>query len=76
MTKLAAYRSGSELASVEEPWGLNPVSYLSVFFAPERYMMVKITCSYSEVILQTIKHTMVYCGSGSSLEVIALRPVI
>jgi hypothetical protein len=42
------------------------------FFAPARYNMVKIACSYPEVVLRTIKHTMVYSGSGPSLEVIAL----
>jgi hypothetical protein len=29
---------------------------LSIFFAPERYRVVIITCSYSEVILQTMKN--------------------
>jgi hypothetical protein len=47
--------------------------YILVFFAPARYRVVKITRSYSEVVLRTIKHTMVYPGSGSSLEVIDLR---
>jgi hypothetical protein len=49
---------------------------LSVFFAPARYKVVKITCSYSKVVLQTTKHTMIYPGLGPSLEVIALHPAI
>jgi hypothetical protein len=43
---------------------------LSVFFTPARYMVVKITRSCSEVVLQTTKHTMIYLDSGPSLEVI------
>jgi hypothetical protein len=46
------------------------------FFAPARYRVVKITHSYFEVVLQTIKHTMVYPSAGPSLEVIALHPAI
>jgi hypothetical protein len=38
--------------------------------------VVKITCSSSEVVLQTIKHTVIYPSSGPSSEVIALRPVV
>jgi hypothetical protein len=49
---------------------------LSVLFAPAIYRVVKITCSCSEVVLQTKKHSMVYPGSGPSLEVIALRPAV
>jgi hypothetical protein len=49
---------------------------LSVFSAPARYRVVKITRSNSEVVLRTIKHTMIYPGSGSSSEVIVLRPVV
>jgi hypothetical protein len=51
-------------------------AYLSVFFAPARYMEVKIARSYSEVVSQTTKHTMIYPGSGPSLEVIALCPEV
>jgi hypothetical protein len=40
---------------------------LSVFFAPARYRVVKIACSYSEVVLRTTKHTKFYPGSGPSL---------
>jgi hypothetical protein len=47
-----------------------------VLFAMARYRVVKIAYSYSEVVLRTTKHTMVYPGSGPSLEVIALRPVV
>jgi hypothetical protein len=49
---------------------------LSVFFALARYRVVKIACSYSEVVLQTTKHTKFYPGSSPSLEVIALRPTV
>jgi hypothetical protein len=45
-----------------------------VFSAPTKYSVVKIACSSSEVVLQTMKHTMIYPGSGPSLEVVALRP--
>jgi hypothetical protein len=46
------------------------------FFAPARYKVVKIRHSCFEVVLQTIKHTMVYPDSGPSLEVIALHLVV
>jgi hypothetical protein len=52
------------------------VGILSVFFAPARYRVVKITHSYSEVVLWTTKHTIVYRSSGPSVEVIALRPKV
>jgi hypothetical protein len=39
---------------------------LPVFFAPARYMVVKIACSCFEVVLQTTKHPIVYLGSGPS----------
>jgi hypothetical protein len=45
-----------------------------VFFAPARYGVVKITRSYSDVVLRTTNHTKFYPGSAPSLEVIALRP--
>jgi hypothetical protein len=38
--------------------------------------VVKIARSNSEMVLRTIKHTMIYPSSGLSLEVIALRPVV
>jgi hypothetical protein len=47
-----------------------------VFLALTRYRVVKIVRSYSKVVLRTTKRTMVYPGSGPSLEVIALRPVV
>jgi hypothetical protein len=50
--------------------------HMSVFFTPTRYKEVKIACSSFEVVLQTIKHTVIYPDSGPSLEVIALRPTI
>jgi hypothetical protein len=43
-----------------------------VFFALARYRVVKIAHSYSKVVLRTTKHTIVYPGSGPTLEVIAL----
>jgi hypothetical protein len=46
---------------------------LSVFFTPAMYMMVKIAYSYSEMVLQTTRHTKFYPTSDPSLEVIALR---
>jgi predicted membrane channel-forming protein YqfA (hemolysin III family) len=46
---------------------------LLVFFASARYKVVKIAHSCSEMVLRTTKHTMIYPGSGPSLEVIALR---
>jgi hypothetical protein len=57
---------------------LSSLSLLSllVFFALASYRVVKIACSCSEVVLQTIKYTMVYPSSGPSLEVIALRQMI
>jgi hypothetical protein len=42
------------------------VCQLSVFFALTRYRLVKIACSYFEVVLQTMKHTIVYPGSTPS----------
>jgi hypothetical protein len=49
---------------------------LSVLFALTRYRVLKIAHSFSKVVLQTTKHTMVYPSSGPSLEVIALRPTV
>jgi hypothetical protein len=49
---------------------------LLVSFALARCKVVKITRSYSEMVLQTTKHTKIYPGSGSSLKVIALRLVV
>jgi hypothetical protein len=49
---------------------------LSMFLLLARYRVVKIAHSYSEVVLRTTKHTMVYLGADPSLEVIALRLVV
>jgi hypothetical protein len=46
---------------------------LSVFSAPANYGVVKTARSSSEAVLQTMKHTMIYPGSGLPSEVIALR---
>jgi hypothetical protein len=51
-------------------------SELLVFFAMTRYRVVKIMRSCSKVVLRTIKHTIIYPGSGPSLEVIALCPAV
>jgi hypothetical protein len=51
---------------------LKPIWSLSVFFALARYRVLKITHFCSEVVLWTIKHTMVYPGAAPSLEVIDL----
>jgi hypothetical protein len=45
-------------------------------FCTGKNRVVKITCSSSEVVLQTTKHIMIYPSSGPSLEVIALRSVL
>jgi hypothetical protein len=52
------------------------VHQLLVVFALARYRVVKITHSYSEVVLRSTKHTIFYTGSSPSLEVISLRPVV
>jgi hypothetical protein len=49
---------------------------LSVFSAPKNYGVLNITRSSSEVVLQTMKHTMIYLDSCPSLEVIALHLVV
>jgi hypothetical protein len=49
---------------------------MSMFYLPANYMVVKIVHSSFEVALRTTKHTMIYPSSGSSLKVIALRPVV
>jgi hypothetical protein len=43
-------------------------------FCTSKNRVVKIVRSSSEVVLLTIKHTMIYPGSGPSMEVTALRP--
>jgi hypothetical protein len=49
---------------------------LSMFYAPTKYRVVKIARSSSEVVWQTMKHTVIYPGSGPSSEAIALHPVV
>jgi hypothetical protein len=49
---------------------------MSVFFAPARYRVVKITRSSSDVVLRTMKHIVIYLGSDPSMVVIALRSVV
>jgi hypothetical protein len=49
---------------------------LSVFFAPTNYGVVKIARSSFKVVLQTIKHTMIYPILGPSSEVIAIYPMV
>jgi hypothetical protein len=49
---------------------------VSVFSTPTRYRVIKITCYCSEIILQSIKYTKIYSGSGYSLKVIAPHPVV
>jgi hypothetical protein len=48
---------------------------VSVFYTGKN-RVVKITCSSFEMVLRTIKHTMIYPGSGPSLEVIALYSAV
>jgi hypothetical protein len=45
-------------------------------FSLARYRVIKIARSYSEVVLRTTKHTMIYPGSDPSLKVIALCPAV
>jgi hypothetical protein len=56
--------------------GENVFPEMSVFFAPTRYIVVKIVHSNFEVVLQTMKHMVIYHGLDVSLEVIALHPVV
>jgi hypothetical protein len=48
----------------------------SLGFSPARYRVVKIMHSSFEVVLQTMKHIMVYRCSGPYSKVIGMRPVI
>jgi hypothetical protein len=54
---------------------IHGTTHVSVF-CTNKNRMVKITCSSSEMVLWTIKYTMIYSGSGPSLKIIALRPVV
>jgi hypothetical protein len=47
-----------------------------MFSTPARYIVLKIACSSSEVVLRTTKHIVIYPGLGPSLKVIALCPVV
>jgi hypothetical protein len=49
---------------------------LLVYSALANYRVVKIAHSSSEVVLRTMKHTMIYLGSSPSSKVIALHPVV
>jgi hypothetical protein len=49
---------------------------VSVFFAPARYRVIKIMHFSFEVVLRTMKRTMIYPDSGPSSEVIVLHPVV
>jgi hypothetical protein len=54
---------------LEEKNATNPpylACQLSMFSALVKYMVVKITHSSSEVILRTMKHTVIYPGSDPS----------
>jgi hypothetical protein len=50
--------------------------YIVGVFCTGKSRVVKIVRSSFEMVLRTIKHTMIYPGSGPSLEVIALHPVV
>jgi hypothetical protein len=52
------------------------ICVLSVFSTPANYGVVMITRSSSEVVLQTLKHTMIYPCLGPSSKVLARRPVV
>jgi hypothetical protein len=52
------------------------VHQLLVFSAPANYGVVKIARFSSEVVLQTMKHTMIYPCFGPFSEIIALCPVV
>jgi hypothetical protein len=49
---------------------------LSVFSASVNHGVVKIAHSSSKVVLRNMKHTMIYLGSGPSLDVLVLHPVV
>jgi hypothetical protein len=49
---------------------------LSVFSALAKYRVVKIVHSRFEVVLRTMKHTMIYPCSGPSSKVIALHSAV
>jgi hypothetical protein len=45
-------------------------------FCAIKNKVVKIMCSSSNMVLQTIKNIMIYPGLGPSLKVIAVRPAV
>jgi hypothetical protein len=49
---------------------------LSVFSVPVNYEVVKIAHFSSEIVLRTMKHTMIYLSSVPSFEVIVIHPMI
>jgi hypothetical protein len=54
--------------------GMHGGGSVSVFFAPIKYRVVKIT--RSKIVLRTNKHTKIYPGLDISLKVIDLRLVV
>jgi hypothetical protein len=74
--KMSGLKTNFEKSDVLTIGDNNTVVTLSVFSAPTNYGVIKITCFSFNVVLRTIKHTMIYPILGLFLEVIALRPVI
>jgi hypothetical protein len=64
---------GSEEKHVANPLCSAPIVGFS---APTNYGVVKIIRFSFEVVLRTMKHTMIYSGSGPSSEVIAMRSTV
>jgi hypothetical protein len=63
------FQDGGNLCNIPKKQNI----YICVgVFCTGKNMVVKITCISFEVVLQTIKHTVIYHASGPSLEVIAL----
>jgi hypothetical protein len=56
--------------------GINSNSQHAGVFAPARYRVVKIACSFFEVVLETTNYIIVYPDSVLSLEVIGLHPAV
>jgi hypothetical protein len=74
LTKIVFINRRSQFSCSELTWepGLEPVGV----FCTGKNSVVKITCSNSEMVLQTTKRTMIYPGSSPFLEVVALCPAI
>jgi hypothetical protein len=49
---------------------------MSVFSTPAKYRVVKITRSSFEVVLRTMKYTVIYPGLGPSSKVIILHSAV